>query len=86
MTAWVPTPKRSMFLGADISWWEGDPFGRRLARKMLPIRVIDWKPFPHFCCWGIAQKVSTTHFIPPPRAVCAHGFVAPVRDDAEKES
>lgn len=81
--AWIDrTPKPEMW-GVEAGWFlytggMPDPVGRKILREVLQPKRPEWELFEHECFWGEPARQSTSCRVPPPRAVCCHGFVAAV--------
>ena len=81
LVAWVQVNKRLELYGADASFWCTDPWGMKIWKEAFPRTIPEFKYIEHACQWGVAVKQSTSCPVPPPRAVCKCGFVAPVRGE-----
>lgn len=78
MLAWVQKDEVPTMFGVEATWFRNDPLGRKYLRECLPYRKPKFDFLEHECHWGIPLKMSDSHPVPPPRAVCKCGYVAAV--------
>lgn len=62
--------------GIPLTFFLNDKHGRKLVKKCYHKEKPRFKAFKHECSWGAAKKQSESCPIPPPRIVCAHGYMA----------
>ncbi|OGR24404.1 MAG: hypothetical protein A2139_02920 [Desulfobacca sp. RBG_16_60_12] len=76
--AWFDKRPRPFLFGVEAGWFRNDPMGCKILRDCLPDNKPVWELVEHECYWGVPFKMSTSCPVPPPRAVCSHGYIAAV--------
>lgn len=69
-----------MLYGVEATFFRNDRQGLRILEKLLPKYRAKFGYMEHACWWRVPGKQSETCPVPPPRAVCSHGFVAHVEE------